>query len=69
MDLEFGGKVVLITGGTDGLGLALATQLATEGAAVARLRPRRGAAARRRGGGAGGGRRRAGPAGRRFPGR
>ncbi len=35
MDLEFTGKTVLITGGTDGLGLALATQLATEGAAVA----------------------------------
>ncbi len=35
MDLELGGKVVLITGGTDGLGLALATQLAAEGAAVA----------------------------------
>jgi NAD(P)-dependent dehydrogenase (short-subunit alcohol dehydrogenase family) len=35
MDLEYSGKTVLITGGTDGLGLALATQLATEGAAVA----------------------------------
>ena len=35
MDLEFSGKTVLITGGTDGLGLALATQLAAEGAAVA----------------------------------
>jgi NAD(P)-dependent dehydrogenase (short-subunit alcohol dehydrogenase family) len=35
MDLEFTGKTVLITGGTDGLGLALATQLAAEGAAVA----------------------------------
>jgi NAD(P)-dependent dehydrogenase (short-subunit alcohol dehydrogenase family) len=35
MDLELGGKVVLITGGTDGLGLALATQLAAEGASVA----------------------------------
>jgi NAD(P)-dependent dehydrogenase (short-subunit alcohol dehydrogenase family) len=35
MDLELGGKTVLITGGTDGLGLALARQLAAEGAAVA----------------------------------
>ena len=35
MDLGLAGKVVLITGGTDGLGLALATQLAAEGAAVA----------------------------------
>ena len=35
MDLELAGKVVLITGGTDGLGLALATRLAAEGAAVA----------------------------------
>ncbi len=35
MDLELAGKAVLITGGTDGLGLALATQLASEGAAVA----------------------------------
>jgi NAD(P)-dependent dehydrogenase (short-subunit alcohol dehydrogenase family) len=34
MDLELTGKTVLITGGTDGLGLALAIQLATEGAAV-----------------------------------
>jgi NAD(P)-dependent dehydrogenase (short-subunit alcohol dehydrogenase family) len=34
MDLEMAGKTVLITGGTDGLGLALATQLAAEGAAV-----------------------------------
>ena len=35
MDLELTGKTALITGGTDGLGLALATQLTTEGAAVA----------------------------------
>jgi NAD(P)-dependent dehydrogenase (short-subunit alcohol dehydrogenase family) len=35
MDLELGDKVVLITGGTDGLGLALARRLATEGASVA----------------------------------
>src|ERR1700722_7163226 len=35
MNLELAGKAILITGGTDGLGLALATQLATEGAAVA----------------------------------
>jgi NAD(P)-dependent dehydrogenase (short-subunit alcohol dehydrogenase family) len=35
MNLELAGKAVLITGGTDGLGLALATQLAAEGAAVA----------------------------------
>ncbi len=35
MDLELSGKVVLITGGTDGLGLALAQQLVAEGAAVA----------------------------------
>src|SRR5271155_16822 len=35
MDLELTGKTFLITGGTDGLGLALATQLAREGAAVA----------------------------------
>ncbi len=34
MDLELAGKTVLITGGTDGLGLALAVQLASEGAAV-----------------------------------
>ena len=34
MDLELAGKTFLITGGTDGLGLALAEQLVTEGAAV-----------------------------------
>ncbi|HEY1650601.1 MAG TPA: SDR family oxidoreductase [Acidimicrobiales bacterium] len=34
MDLDLRGKVVLITGGTDGLGLALATRLAAEGASV-----------------------------------
>ena len=49
MDLELGGKVVLVTGGTDGLGLALATRLAEEGASVAvcgREQERLGAAAR-----------------------
>lgn len=35
MDLELGGKAMLITGGTDGLGLALAKRLAAEGASVA----------------------------------
>jgi NAD(P)-dependent dehydrogenase (short-subunit alcohol dehydrogenase family) len=35
MDLELAGKTVLITGGTDGLGLALARQLGSEGASVA----------------------------------
>jgi NAD(P)-dependent dehydrogenase (short-subunit alcohol dehydrogenase family) len=35
MDLELADKAILITGGTDGLGLALATELAAEGAAVA----------------------------------
>ncbi len=35
MDLELDGKVVVITGGTDGLGLALAHHLVQEGAAVA----------------------------------
>jgi NAD(P)-dependent dehydrogenase (short-subunit alcohol dehydrogenase family) len=35
MDLELDGKVVVITGGSDGLGLALATRLAHEGASVA----------------------------------
>jgi NAD(P)-dependent dehydrogenase (short-subunit alcohol dehydrogenase family) len=35
MDLHFDGKVVLITGGTDGLGAALADRLVEEGAAVA----------------------------------
>ncbi|HXZ61511.1 MAG TPA: SDR family oxidoreductase [Acidimicrobiales bacterium] len=35
MDLELEGKVVLVTGGTDGLGLALAGQLVAEGASVA----------------------------------
>ena len=35
MDLELGGRAFLITGGTDGLGLALARRLVTEGAHVA----------------------------------
>jgi NAD(P)-dependent dehydrogenase (short-subunit alcohol dehydrogenase family) len=35
VDLELNGKAMLITGGTDGLGLALAKRLAAEGAAVA----------------------------------
>src|SRR5580700_7909687 len=35
MDLDLEGNVVLITGGTDGLGLALAQRLVREGAAVA----------------------------------
>jgi NAD(P)-dependent dehydrogenase (short-subunit alcohol dehydrogenase family) len=35
MDLELTGKAFLITGGTDGLGLALASQLVSEGASVA----------------------------------
>jgi NAD(P)-dependent dehydrogenase (short-subunit alcohol dehydrogenase family) len=35
MDLEMTGKVFAITGGTDGLGLALAERLVAEGAAVA----------------------------------
>jgi NAD(P)-dependent dehydrogenase (short-subunit alcohol dehydrogenase family) len=35
MNLELAGKTVLITGGTDGLGLALARQLCAEGASVA----------------------------------
>jgi len=35
MDLELDGKVIAITGGTDGLGLALAQRLVGEGASVA----------------------------------
>lgn len=35
MDLELSGSVVLVTGGTDGLGAALADRLVVEGAAVA----------------------------------
>jgi NAD(P)-dependent dehydrogenase (short-subunit alcohol dehydrogenase family) len=35
VDLQLMGKVILITGGTDGLGLALAQRLVEEGAAVA----------------------------------
>ena len=34
MDLHLSGKVVLITGGTDGLGAALADRLVEEGAKV-----------------------------------
>jgi NAD(P)-dependent dehydrogenase (short-subunit alcohol dehydrogenase family) len=35
VDLELAGKVVLVTGGTDGLGRALSTRLAGEGTSVA----------------------------------
>ncbi len=35
MDLELQGRVVLVTGGSDGLGAALAQRLVTEGASVA----------------------------------
>lgn len=35
MDLELSGKVVVVTGGTDGLGLALAHRLVAEGASIA----------------------------------
>ena len=35
MDLHLNGKVVLVTGGTDGLGAALANRLVEEGARVA----------------------------------
>lgn len=35
MDLQLDGKAVLVTGGTDGLGLALAKRLVAEGASVA----------------------------------
>lgn len=35
MDLDLAGRAMLITGGTDGLGLALAKRLAAEGASVA----------------------------------
>ena len=35
MDLELGGKVVLVTGGSDGLGAAVARRLVREGARVA----------------------------------
>src|ERR1700729_2447186 len=35
VDLHLNGKVVLITGGTDGLGAALASRLVEEGARVA----------------------------------
>jgi NAD(P)-dependent dehydrogenase (short-subunit alcohol dehydrogenase family) len=35
MDLELGGKVVLVTGGSDGLGAAVALRLVREGARVA----------------------------------
>ncbi len=48
MDLELNGKAVLITGGTDGLGLALAKRLAAEGASVAVCGRDPGTSARRR---------------------
>ncbi|HEY6787632.1 MAG TPA: SDR family NAD(P)-dependent oxidoreductase, partial [Trebonia sp.] len=35
MDLHLNGKVVLVTGGTDGLGAALASRLVEEGSRVA----------------------------------
>ena len=35
MDLELGGKVVLVTGGSEGLGAAVALRLVREGARVA----------------------------------
>ena len=35
MDLELGGKRALVTGGSRGIGLAIARQLALEGASVA----------------------------------
>ena len=35
MDLELSERVILVTGGTDGLGAALATRLVDEGAFVA----------------------------------